>query len=119
MATATQRAEEADPSGVGEVSLGQKMMSAVSGSLLTSLLGTSHPYNVSYTSLDCTCRYSQLHTNTIKSPLSTLSACDYNHKKPYPPPHHGHAASMAEHSHSFATCHRTSAYRPAAGRFSG
>jgi hypothetical protein len=41
MATATQRAEEADTSGAGEVSLGQKMMSAVSGSVLTSLLGKS------------------------------------------------------------------------------
>jgi hypothetical protein len=42
MATATQRAEEADTSGgVGEVSLGQKMMSAVTGSVLTSLLSKS------------------------------------------------------------------------------
>ncbi|KNG47599.1 mitochondrial carrier [Stemphylium lycopersici] len=40
MATATARAEEADISRAGEVSLGQKMMSAVSGSLLTSLLVT-------------------------------------------------------------------------------
>jgi hypothetical protein len=40
MATATQRAEEADKTvGMGEVSLGQKMLSAVSGSILTSLLG--------------------------------------------------------------------------------
>jgi solute carrier family 25 protein 39/40 len=40
MATATQRAEDADQSaGIGEVSLGQKMLSAVSGSILTSLLG--------------------------------------------------------------------------------
>lgn len=40
MATATQRAEDADKmAGLGEVSLGQKMMSAVSGSILTSLLG--------------------------------------------------------------------------------
>jgi len=39
MATATQRAEEADGSIVGEVTLGQKMLSAVSGSVLTSLLG--------------------------------------------------------------------------------
>jgi hypothetical protein len=40
MATATQRAEDADKSaGLGEVSLPQKMMSAVSGSILTSLLG--------------------------------------------------------------------------------
>ena len=40
MATATQRAEDADAkSGMGEVSLAQKMMSAVSGSVLTSLLG--------------------------------------------------------------------------------
>jgi hypothetical protein len=40
MATATQRAEDADQSaGLGEVSLGQKMLSAVSGSILTSLLG--------------------------------------------------------------------------------
>jgi hypothetical protein len=40
MATATQRAEDADKSaGMGEVTLGQKMMSAVSGSILTSLLG--------------------------------------------------------------------------------
>ncbi|CAA9962031.1 hypothetical protein CFE70_005430 [Pyrenophora teres f. teres 0-1] len=39
MATATQRAEGAD-SVVGEVTLGQKMMSAVSGSVLTSLLVT-------------------------------------------------------------------------------
>jgi len=42
MATATQRAEEADPSGVGDVSLGQKMLSAVSGSVLTSLLGMQY-----------------------------------------------------------------------------
>lgn len=42
MAMATQRAEAADPTGVGEVSLGQKMMSAVSGSVLTSLLGMLH-----------------------------------------------------------------------------
>jgi hypothetical protein len=42
MATATQRAEEADTSGgVGAVSLGQKMMSAVTGSVLTSLLSRS------------------------------------------------------------------------------
>ncbi|KAF1938957.1 mitochondrial carrier [Clathrospora elynae] len=41
MATATQRrAEDADRGSVGEVSLGQKMMSAVSGSVLTSLLVT-------------------------------------------------------------------------------
>jgi solute carrier family 25 protein 39/40 len=41
MATATQRAEDADKMvGLSEVSLGQKMMSAVSGSILTSLLGT-------------------------------------------------------------------------------
>lgn len=40
MATATQRAEEADGSVVGDVTLGQKMLSAVSGSVLTSLLGT-------------------------------------------------------------------------------
>jgi hypothetical protein len=40
MATATQRAEDADKSaGMGEVTLGQKMLSAVSGSILTSLLG--------------------------------------------------------------------------------
>ena len=40
MATATQRAEDADAkAGMGEVSLVQKMMSAVSGSVLTSLLG--------------------------------------------------------------------------------
>jgi hypothetical protein len=40
MATATQRAEDADQSaGMGEVTLGQKMLSAVSGSILTSLLG--------------------------------------------------------------------------------
>jgi hypothetical protein len=42
MATATQGAEDADRSaGLGEVSLGQKMLSAVSGSVLTSLLGMS------------------------------------------------------------------------------
>ncbi|RMZ70295.1 mitochondrial carrier [Pyrenophora seminiperda CCB06] len=40
MATATQRAEEADGSVLGEVTLGQKMLSAVSGSVLTSLLVT-------------------------------------------------------------------------------
>jgi solute carrier family 25 protein 39/40 len=41
MATATQRrAEDANASDVGEVSLGQKMMSAVTGSVLTSLLST-------------------------------------------------------------------------------
>ncbi|KAF2130081.1 mitochondrial carrier [Dothidotthia symphoricarpi CBS 119687] len=41
MATATQRAEEADLiAGAGEVSLPQKMLSAVSGSILTSLLVT-------------------------------------------------------------------------------
>jgi hypothetical protein len=40
MATATQRAEDADAAaGMGEVSLPQKMLSAVSGSVLTSLLG--------------------------------------------------------------------------------
>jgi hypothetical protein len=40
MATATQRAEDADAAaGMGEVSLAQKMLSAVSGSVLTSLLG--------------------------------------------------------------------------------
>jgi hypothetical protein len=40
MATATQGAEDADNNaGIGEVSLGQKMLSAVSGSVLTSLLG--------------------------------------------------------------------------------
>jgi solute carrier family 25 protein 39/40 len=39
MATATQRAEESDGAGMGEVSLPQKMLSAVSGSILTSLLG--------------------------------------------------------------------------------
>jgi solute carrier family 25 protein 39/40 len=46
MATATQRAEEADKTvGMAEVSLGQKMLSAVSGSILTSLLGVcTHPY---------------------------------------------------------------------------
>jgi hypothetical protein len=43
MATATQRAEDADKTaGMGEVSLGQKMLSAVSGSILTSLLGMQH-----------------------------------------------------------------------------
>jgi solute carrier family 25 protein 39/40 len=43
MATATQRAEDADQNaGLGEVSLGQKMMSAVSGSILTSLLGACY-----------------------------------------------------------------------------
>jgi len=41
MATATQRAEETDKSaGMGDVTLSQKMMSAVSGSILTSLLVT-------------------------------------------------------------------------------
>jgi len=46
MATATQKAEDVDKSaGMGEVSLAQKMMSAVSGSVLTSLLGV-------YTQLD-------------------------------------------------------------------
>ncbi|OAK95117.1 mitochondrial carrier protein-like protein [Phaeosphaeriaceae sp. SRC1lsM3a] len=41
MATATQRAEDADKTaGLGEVSLPQKMLSAVSGSILTSLLVT-------------------------------------------------------------------------------
>jgi hypothetical protein len=45
MATATQRAEDADKSaGMGEVTLGQKMMSAVSGSILTSLLGVYIPH---------------------------------------------------------------------------
>jgi hypothetical protein len=45
MATATQRAEDADQNaGLGEVSLGQKMMSAVSGSILTSLLGTYYNF---------------------------------------------------------------------------
>jgi hypothetical protein len=40
MATATQGAEDAAKNaGMGEVSLGQKMLSAVSGSVLTSLLG--------------------------------------------------------------------------------
>jgi hypothetical protein len=40
MATATQGAEDAArTAGLGEVSLGQKMLSAVSGSVLTSLLG--------------------------------------------------------------------------------
>jgi solute carrier family 25 protein 39/40 len=40
MATATQRAEDVDKSaGMVEVSLAQKMLSAVSGSVLTSLLG--------------------------------------------------------------------------------
>jgi solute carrier family 25 protein 39/40 len=40
MATATQSAQDADvTAGAGEVSLPQKMLSAVSGSILTSLLG--------------------------------------------------------------------------------
>jgi hypothetical protein len=40
MATATQRAEDVDVTkGADEVSLPQKMLSAVSGSILTSLLG--------------------------------------------------------------------------------
>lgn len=40
MATATQRAEDVDViKGADEVSLSQKMLSAVSGSILTSLLG--------------------------------------------------------------------------------
>jgi hypothetical protein len=57
MATATQRAEEADTSGgVGEVSLGQKMMSAVSGSVLTSLLGKS---TTKPSSADCAPGYSR------------------------------------------------------------
>jgi hypothetical protein len=48
MATATQRAEDVDQNaGLGEVSLGQKMMSAVSGSILTSLLGVY--YNCVFT----------------------------------------------------------------------
>lgn len=51
MATATQRAEDVDKSaGIGEVSLGQKMLSAVSGSVLTSLLGVyneTHPNSCS------------------------------------------------------------------------
>lgn len=42
MATATQRAEDADAkAGMGEVTIAQKMLSAVSGSVLTSLLGMS------------------------------------------------------------------------------
>lgn len=42
MATATQRAEDVDViQGADEVSLSQKMLSAVSGSILTSLLGKS------------------------------------------------------------------------------
>lgn len=42
MATATQRAEDVDViKGADEVSLSQKMLSAVSGSILTSLLGKS------------------------------------------------------------------------------
>lgn len=53
MATATQRAEEADPSGVGEVSLGQKMLSAVSGSVLTSLLGMLYLYSSNMYPPDC------------------------------------------------------------------
>lgn len=45
MATATQRAEDVDViQGADEVSLSQKMLSAVSGSILTSLLGKSHCY---------------------------------------------------------------------------
>ncbi|EOA89788.1 Carrier protein [Exserohilum turcicum] len=40
MATATARAQEADADPASDVSLGQKMLSAVSGSLLTSLLVT-------------------------------------------------------------------------------
>lgn len=41
MATATQRAEDVDViQGADEVTLPQKMLSAVSGSILTSLLGT-------------------------------------------------------------------------------
>jgi hypothetical protein len=49
MATATQRAEDADRSaGTGEVTLPQKMLSAVSGSVLTSLLGAYINYSFRY-----------------------------------------------------------------------
>jgi solute carrier family 25 protein 39/40 len=57
MATATQRAEDADKSaGLVEVSLPQKMMSAVSGSILTSLLGACLYYFRRRISLPCFCR---------------------------------------------------------------
>jgi hypothetical protein len=47
MATATQRAEDADKSaGMSEVTLGQKMLSAVSGSILTSLLGVYTQFHI-------------------------------------------------------------------------
>lgn len=44
MATATQRAEDVDAkaAGMSEVTISQKMLSAVSGSVLTSLLGMCH-----------------------------------------------------------------------------
>ena len=48
MATATQRAEDVDViQGADEVSLSQKMLSAVSGSILTSLLGKSLLFTLS------------------------------------------------------------------------
>jgi len=131
MATATQRAEEADPSGVGDVSLGQKMLSAVSGSVLTSLLGMQY-LHISSTYVFSTAfflsrlnsahlgtRIMEVDTNTHKSHPSTSSAYDCNHKKPSRVQRHGHAGTMAQHSLNSAICLRTSAYRLAVEKSSG
>jgi hypothetical protein len=63
MATATQRAEDVDViKGADEVSLPQKMLSAVSGSILTSLLGM---YSYAMLSLFTRHSNSQLLSNTV------------------------------------------------------
>jgi solute carrier family 25 protein 39/40 len=70
MATATQTAQDADvTAGAGEVSLPQKMLSAVSGSILTSLLGES---------LSCLVAIALASSTVAASPLSPRTC---------PPPH--------------------------------
>jgi hypothetical protein len=129
MATATQRAEDVDViQGADEVSLSQKMLSAVSGSILTSLLGKSM---LCMLSIHCAAFASCVQhgvrrcllwtlTDIEQSRLSTSSASAYNHKKHQQKRRHIHrVASMAPHSHNSATFRQISAYQHAAGKCSG
>lgn len=56
-------------------------------------------------------RVAKLSSDTQQSHPSMSFACDYSHKRPLRAPRpHGPVEPLARHSHSFATCHPTSAY---------
>lgn len=129
MATATQRAEDVDViKGADEVSLSQKMLSAVSGSILTSLLGESisrvsrgncaASTAPSVTVPAAACRWTLTDVHQSPPSMSSASACSRrkHHRKRL---HSDHAVSMAPPSPSSATCPRTSASQRVVERSSG